>query len=218
MKVNIYNDYEKDKKEKFNKIDKKKKGQIATNLVDESVQKENAQINRDLKKYVDSTQINRDGIEQLPIEQEATNIPEQNVEQEQVQICTPVVQQPKMVEVHNETRVLKQRLSKEEVDKFVNKPLITDEEIAIHKCNHVSENKIDAQGMSGGNPENYRCNICHAEFSMRAFSKENLELAQKDIMDAIEQLKIFGNYNDKDYMDLVRAQVVVSKIILEYFK
>lgn len=216
MKVNIYNDYEKDKKEKFDKIDKKKKGQIATNIVDESVQKENAQINRNLKKYVNTSEINRDGIEQLPVQQEATNIPEQNAEQEQVQIGTPVVQQPEMVEVQNETRVFKQRLSEEEVNKFINKPLVTDEEVVRHKCNHIHKNKIYVHEKL--NSTDSKCKICYAEFSMKKFTEENLLLAQKDINDAIEQLKIYGDYNDKDYNDLIRAQIVVSKIASEYQK
>lgn len=218
MKVNIYNDYEKDKKEKFDKIDKKKKGQIATNIVDESVQKENAQINRNLKKYVNTSEINRDGIEQLPIQQEATNIPEQNEKpaEQQVSIGTSDIQQPEMVEAQNETHVFKQRLSEEEVNKFINKPLVTDEEVSIHKCNHVNGNKISTHGKF--NTADSVCNICHAEFNMKRFTEENLLLAQKDINDAIEQLKIYGDYDDTDYNDLIRAQVVISKIVSEYQK
>ena len=78
MKINYYNEYEKDKKKKFNKMDKQKRNSkaSATSLIDEAVQKEQNVLNTTISKrqVISSDLINRDGIEKIPIEQEATNI------------------------------------------------------------------------------------------------------------------------------------------------
>ena len=224
MKINYYNEYEEDKKKKFNKMDKQKSNSkaSATSLIDEAVQKEQNLLNTTISKrqVISSDLINRDGIEKIPIEQEATNI-STNDTFESIQHPEEEIKQPESipanVKVQNSSNlkiVLHQRLSEEDLKKFVDKPLVTDDEVARGKCNHVKNGKIDTR--NDGHDD--ICKICGKHFHRGNFNEVQIANAQSVISDVIEQLKIFGNYNDKDYEDLVRASIIVSKLKEEYFK
>ena len=227
MKINYYNDYEKDKKTKFNKMDRQKRSRkaSATSLVDEAVQKEQNVLNTAIAKrqVISSDLINHDGIEQMPIEQEATNIPKENSfeslqhpEEEIKQPGEPAM--PADVQVQNSSNLnitLRQRLSEEDLKKFADKPLVTDEEVAKGKCNHIKDGDIYTRN----NGHDDICKICGKHFHRsESFNEVQIANAQSVINDVIETLKIFGNYNDKDYEDLVRTSIVVSKLKDEYFK
>lgn len=224
MKINYYNEYEADKKKKFNKMDHQKKNNkaSATSLVDEAVQKEQNVLNTAIAKrqVIGSDLINRDGIEQMPVEQEATNMPDtsfesvQHPEEEIKQSAEPMPADVKVQNSSNLKIVLHQRLSEEDLKKFADKPLVTDEEVAKGKCNHVKEGDIYTR--NDGHDD--VCKICGKHFHRGNFNEVQIANAQSVISDVIEQLKIFGNYNDKDYEDLVRTSIVVSKLKEEYFK